>query len=597
MPASTDHPVFKDGQAVEKSAARVYLGIKFPNANALRALDMSQTGIVWVGIEQFYRDADDTTSADDGVTVIVDDAGNRWKVISGSGGIQIDVAGLFADRDDYDDEEQPFAYYATDQELLYVRNSEVSGVWSSGFSIKGDDGEPGETPEFTIGTVGQEPSGGTPDATITGTPTDPVLNLVLVDGADGTDPGILLTAQTSTSDSDPGGPGGIRANNVSLAAAAFLYVDKANRAGSNIETFLLSLDDSTNGTVKGNLVLTRTTDEEQAAFEVTGVTDATGYVKIAVQGHSGETDLLQTVAPISFQFARAGNKGNDGLGAGDFVGPGSAVSGNLVSFGDTTGKLGADSGVAASAVVTASSTTTFTNKTFNANGTGNSLSNVETADVASGSKSGADATLITGTAGSNGTLGQWNSDGDIVAGPLASLVTNALQKGIFDIPLDAGYFTAKATNGAEAVAYDSGANDATLLGFAFDTSTQEYIQCKIPMPKGWDLLTFTAIPYWTNASGSSTQNVVWSVAATVIRNDDTLNVTLGTGQTSNDTWLAQNDLHVGPETSPITPAGTAAAQCFLLIEVSRVVGSDNMTGDAVFLGLLLRPNFTAANDA
>ena len=64
--------------------------------------------------------------------------------------------------------------------------------------------------------------------------------------------------------------------------------------------------------------------------------------------------------------------------------------------------------------ITASSTDALTNKTFDANGTGNSISNVETADIASASKSGADATLVTGTAGTNGQLAQWNGDGDIV---------------------------------------------------------------------------------------------------------------------------------------------------------------------------------------
>ncbi len=64
-----------------------------------------------------------------------------------------------------------------------------------------------------------------------------------------------------------------------------------------------------------------------------------------------------------------------------------------------------------------SRTATLTNKTFDANGTGNSLSNVETADIASGSKSGSDTTLITGTAGTSGDLSQWNADGDLVDGP------------------------------------------------------------------------------------------------------------------------------------------------------------------------------------
>jgi len=74
--------------------------------------------------------------------------------------------------------------------------------------------------------------------------------------------------------------------------------------------------------------------------------------------------------------------------------------------------------------VTGASTNTFTNKTFDANGTGNALSNVETADVASSSKTGADAKLATGTAGTSGNLAMWNVDGDLVDGSVAAAGLN-----------------------------------------------------------------------------------------------------------------------------------------------------------------------------
>lgn len=63
------------------------------------------------------------------------------------------------------------------------------------------------------------------------------------------------------------------------------------------------------------------------------------------------------------------------------------------------------------------STDTLTNKTIDANGTGNSITNIETADIASGSKTGLDADLVTGTAGTANDLAIWNSDGDLIDGP------------------------------------------------------------------------------------------------------------------------------------------------------------------------------------
>ena len=70
--------------------------------------------------------------------------------------------------------------------------------------------------------------------------------------------------------------------------------------------------------------------------------------------------------------------------------------------------------------ITASSVATLTNKSFDANGTGNALTNVETNDIASGSKTGVDTTLVTGTAGTADNLIVWNSDGDAVDSTIAT---------------------------------------------------------------------------------------------------------------------------------------------------------------------------------
>lgn len=164
--------------------------------------------------------------------------------------------------------------------------------------------------------------------------------------------------------------------------------------------------------------------------------------------------------------------------------------------------------------------------------------------------------------------------------------------------LPATSFVAKATSGAGSTTYDSGSNDVTVTAWGFDTTTQEYIHSiPIGMPKSWNESTVTAIVYWTNAGGASTETVRWTVAGMAISDDDTINTTFGTAVNIDDTWLAQNDLHIAAESSAITIGGTPAENDMIVLQVSRDVANDNMAGDAVFLGMKLMITTNAANDA
>jgi len=81
----------------------------------------------------------------------------------------------------------------------------------------------------------------------------------------------------------------------------------------------------------------------------------------------------------------------------------------------------------------AAATKTLTNTTLDANGTGNSISNIEVADLASAAKTGADAKVVTGTAGTDGNLVSWNADGDAVdSGSAPSDFATAAQGALAD---------------------------------------------------------------------------------------------------------------------------------------------------------------------
>lgn len=168
------------------------------------------------------------------------------------------------------------------------------------------------------------------------------------------------------------------------------------------------------------------------------------------------------------------------------------------------------------------------------------------------------------------------------------------KKGIW---IDAGALRPKIANGCGFSDFDSGSNDVTLRTADFDTTTQEYAQFKLAMPSIWNEGTISFKAYWTNAGGASTQTVVWSLAAAAFSDDDALNTTFGTAQTVTDTWLAQGDLHISPESSAITVGGSPQAGDLVVFEITRVVGSDNMAGDANLIGIMLYITTDGFNEA
>ncbi|WP_347567159.1 terminase family protein [Mesorhizobium sp. WSM4904] len=93
---------------------------------------------------------------------------------------------------------------------------------------------------------------------------------------------------------------------------------------------------------------------------------ATRYRKLTLAYVSGAGTLPTSADGIWLIFTRAGDKGADGTGVGDFSGPASSVTDNIVTFAGTTGKAGKDSGVAVGSLVAGPASATTDNiATFN----------------------------------------------------------------------------------------------------------------------------------------------------------------------------------------------------------------------------------------
>lgn len=166
-------------------------------------------------------------------------------------------------------------------------------------------------------------------------------------GSVGPSPAIQLNFSTGTSDSDPGN-GIFRLNSSTTSAVNFIYFDNLNKDSVDIQNWLDALDDSTNSSDRGRLYMVQPSDATKfAVFKITGaVTDGSGYRKVPVSyviSSSPSSVPFTNADPIAINFSPTGNAGLNGSGAGDVVGPSSAIDGGIALFDGVTGKLIKDS--------------------------------------------------------------------------------------------------------------------------------------------------------------------------------------------------------------------------------------------------------------
>lgn len=176
--------------------------------------------------------------------------------------------------------------------------------------------------------------GGSPTATATYTESSGALSLALgiptgatgatgaagadgADGADGatgargTDAGLDMTFNNSTSDADPGS-GKVALNNGTLASVTEIYVSDADDNSADITSFVQSWDDVSNATARGILLITKEDAvSTYAVYKVSGaVTDASGYTKVPVT-HLVSNGTFSNTDGITVTFSYSGADGPD----------------------------------------------------------------------------------------------------------------------------------------------------------------------------------------------------------------------------------------------------------------------------------------------
>lgn len=163
----------------------------------------------------------------------------------------------------------------------------------------------------------------------------------------------------------------------------------------------------------------------------------------------------------------------------------------------------------------------------------------------------------------------------------ADLVDTVLEQGEIFIPASAMWPSVTSGCG-EPTKNEYATNDVNMYRAAFDQTSSEYAEFTVWMPDNWNAGTLTFKAAWTADSGSGT--VTWGLQCRSYANDDAIDATWGTAQTSGDTLIATGDMHYSAVSSAITPAGTPAAGELVQFRVYRDI-SDTLTADALLLGL------------
>jgi len=124
--------------------------------------------------------------------------------------------------------------------------------------------------------------------------------------------------------------------------------------------------------------------------------------------------------------------------------------------------------------------------------------------------------------------------------------------------------------------------------FAHSAAALSYHVWELTMPENYNGGTFTAQFRWMTNDAGATDDVRWVIQALSRSNDEALDAAYGTAVGVTDTITAVGDLMVSAVSGAITPSGTPAGGCEMIIRVGRdFENGDTSANYGVLLGVII----------
>ena len=228
-------------------------------------------------------------------------------------------------------------------------------------------------------------------------------------------------------------------------------------------------------------------------------------------------------------------------------------------------------------------------------------------------KNDADATVMsiaTGTTGATFAGDVIVPDGDLILGSTAvtstaaelnqldGVVAKTAGKETIWVPAVAMYPSENAGSPDPAtIQITDDANRPVIKAIAFDKDSDEYAQFSIAFPKSWNEGTITFQPHFS-ANSTNTGTALFMLKGVSHADSGVISTDFGTAQgTAKAHSGTAYDLDIGNESSAITIAGSPAANEQVFFAIFRDVSGDNLSADALLLGIRIFFTTDATNDA